>query len=131
MAGNIPRARSGVGGRRRALPSSIFPPLGPFPRAGLFAGGPAAAAERRGSEMKARVTIMPKAAVLDPQGQAIRDSLHHLGLPGAAAVRAGKVIEIDLTGEEEPAALEARLHALCRDFLSNPVIEDYALELRA
>ena len=109
-----------------SLPSSILSVLLRF-----FTGGPAAAAERPGSEMKARVTIMPKAAVLDPQGQAIRDSLHHLGLPGASAVRAGKVIEIDLAGEEDPAALEARLHALCRDFLSNPVIEDYALELHA
>ena len=46
-------------------------------------------------------------------------------------MRAGKVLEIDLAGDEDRAALEARLHALCRDFLSNPVIEDYALELRA
>lgn len=80
--------------------------------------------------MKARVTVMPKAAVLDPQGVAIRNTLHHLGLPGAHAVRAGKVmvIELDPTSDDRPA-LEAKLRELCRDFLSNPVIEDFHLEI--
>ena len=81
--------------------------------------------------MKARVTVMPKQAVLDPQGNAVRAAIHHLGLPAAGAVRVGKFLEIDL----DPAAagdrvtLEEKLHALCRDLLSNPVIEDYRLEL--
>ena len=80
--------------------------------------------------MKARVIVMPKQAVLDPQGNAVRDALHHLGLPAAGAVRVGKFMEIDLTGDTgDRAALENRLHALCRDLLSNPVIEDYRLEL--
>ena len=81
--------------------------------------------------MKARVTVMPKQAVLDPQGNAVRDALHHLGLPSAQAVRVGKFMEIDLGGPPatDRAALEAQLHALCRDLLSNPVIEDYHLEL--
>ena len=80
--------------------------------------------------MKARVTVMPKAAVLDPQGVAIRNTLHQLGLPGASSVRAGKVMEIELDpssgGRPE---LEAKLQELCRDFLSNPVIEDFRLEI--
>ena len=80
--------------------------------------------------MKARVTVMPKQAVLDPQGNAVRDALHHLGLPSAQAVRVGKFMEIDLAGPAtDRAALEKQLHALCRDLLSNPVIEDYHLEL--
>ncbi len=80
--------------------------------------------------MKARVTVMPKQAVLDPQGNAVRDAIHHLGLPSAAAVRVGKFMEIDLdpTAAGDRAALEEKLHALCRDLLSNPVIEDYRLE---
>jgi phosphoribosylformylglycinamidine synthase PurS subunit len=83
--------------------------------------------------MKARVTVMPKQAVLDPQGAAVRDAIHHLGLPAARAVRVGKFLEIDL--DEDAAAgasrpdLEAALHGLCRDLLSNPVIEDYRLEM--
>jgi phosphoribosylformylglycinamidine synthase PurS subunit len=82
--------------------------------------------------MKARVTVMPKQTVLDPQGVAVRDALHHLGLPAASGVRVGKFMEIDLdesATSADRAALEEKLHALCRDLLSNPVIEDYRLEL--
>ena len=78
--------------------------------------------------MKARVIVMPKQAVLDPQGVAVRDALRHLGLSAASAVRVGKFMEIELTGGARPA-LETKLHTLCRDLLSNPVIEDYRLEL--
>lgn len=81
--------------------------------------------------MKARVIVMPKQAVLDPQGNAVRDAIHHLGLSAASAVRVGKFMEIDLDPHAagDRPALEEKLHALCRDLLSNPVIEDYRLEL--
>ena len=79
--------------------------------------------------MKARVTVMPKQTVLDPQGVAVRDAIHHLGLAAASGVRVGKYMEIQIDGEEDRAALETKLHSLCRDLLSNPVIEDYQLEL--
>lgn len=79
--------------------------------------------------MKARVTVMPKQAVLDPQGVAVRDAVHHLGLPEASGVRVGKFLEIEIDGAVDKAALESRLHTLCRNLLSNPVIEDYRLEL--
>lgn len=81
--------------------------------------------------MKARVSVMPKKSVLDPQGRAVRDALRHLGLPAAQEVRVGKVVEIDLAEDagSDRAALEKKLHAVCRDLLSNPVIEDYRLEL--
>ena len=83
--------------------------------------------------MKARVIVMPKQAVLDPQGVAVRDAIHHLGLPAASEVRVGKCMEIEIDGAAsgDRAALEARLHALCRALLSTPVIEDYRLELDA
>lgn len=79
--------------------------------------------------MKARVIVMPKQTVLDPQGVAVRDAVHHLGLVAASSVRVGKYLEIQVDGEADRPALEAKLHALCRDLLSNPVIEDYRLEL--
>jgi phosphoribosylformylglycinamidine synthase PurS subunit len=81
--------------------------------------------------MKARVIVMPKQAVLDPQGAAVRDAIHHLGLPAASAVRVGKFLEIDLdaAAAADRPGLEAALHGLCRDLLSNPVIEDYRLEM--
>lgn len=68
---------------------------------------------------------MPKTTVLDPQGVAVRDAMKHLGLSGVASVRVGKMLEIDLEGQPD----EARLHEICHDLLSNPVVEDYHLEL--
>jgi phosphoribosylformylglycinamidine synthase len=76
--------------------------------------------------MKFKVIVTPKKAVLDPQGNAVRDAMRHLGMPRVQSVRVGKYMEIDV--DEEDVDLEQRLHGLCRDLLSNPVIEDYDLE---
>ena len=73
--------------------------------------------------MKAKVIVMPKAAVLEPQGNAVRDAMRHLGMPEVRSVRIGKYMEIEAEGDE--IDLEKRLQGLCRDLLSNPVIEDY------
>jgi phosphoribosylformylglycinamidine synthase len=75
--------------------------------------------------MKVNVIVKPKEAVLDPQGAAVRDAMKHLGMPEVRSVRIGKYLEIDVEGED--VDLEKRLHGLCRDLLSNPVIEDYEL----
>jgi phosphoribosylformylglycinamidine synthase len=71
------------------------------------------------------VIVTPKAAVLDPQGAAVREAMQHLGMPEVRNVRIGKYLEIEVDGDE--AEVEPRLHQLCRDLLSNPVIEDYEL----
>ena len=76
--------------------------------------------------MNAKVIVMPKAAVLDPQGSAVRDAMRHLGMPEVRSVRVGKYMEIDIDGQN--GDLETRLRGLCRDLLSNPVIEDYELQ---
>lgn len=76
--------------------------------------------------MKVKVIVMPKAAVLDPQGNAVRDAMRHLGMSEVRGVRIGKYMEIDIEGQN--GDLESRLHRLCRDLLSNPVIEDYELQ---
>ena len=76
--------------------------------------------------MNARVIVIPKAAVLDPQGNAVRDAMRHLGMPEVRSVRIGKYMEIEIEGQD--GELESRLHQLCRDLLSNPVIEDYELQ---
>lgn len=76
--------------------------------------------------MKATVTIMPQPAVLDPAGVATAKALEHLGLTGVRSVRIGKSIELDIEG-----ATEEHLHTACRDLLSNPVIEDYHLEIHS
>ncbi|CAN5515908.1 hypothetical protein BH18VER1_BH18VER1_01450 [soil metagenome] len=76
--------------------------------------------------VKFQVIVTPKAAVLDPQGAAVRDAMQHLGMPEVRSVRIGKFLEIDVNGDRNE--IEPRLHDLCRDLLSNPVIEDYRLE---
>jgi len=80
--------------------------------------------------MKARVTVMPKKSVLDPQGVAVRNAVATHGFPQVQSVRIGKImeIEIDDAGLDAKAA-EARLHEISADLLSNPVIEDYTLEI--
>ena len=75
--------------------------------------------------MKAKVIVLPKQSILDPQGVAVRDAIRHHGLPGAKAARVGKMIELEL----DDATTEAQLHEVCRDLLSNPVVEDYELVL--
>src|SRR2546425_12607023 len=84
-----------------------------------------AASRQYGEAMKVKVIVMPKAAVLDPQGNAVRDAMRHLGMPEVRSVRIGKYMEIDVDGKNGEIA--SRLHSLCRDLLSNPVIEDYEL----
>ncbi len=76
--------------------------------------------------MKVNVVVKPKEAVLDPQGAAVRDAMRHLGMPEVRSVRIGKYMEIDVEGDD--AKVEERLHGLCRDLLSNPVIEDYEVQ---
>ena len=75
--------------------------------------------------MKVNVIVTPKAAVLDPQGAAVREAMQHLGMPEVRSVRVGKFLEIEVEGDH--ADVEPRLRDLCRDLLSNPVIEDYEL----
>lgn len=78
--------------------------------------------------MKARVHVMLKTGVLDPQGEAVRQALGSLGFAGVEAVRQGKVIELDLA-ETDPARAEAEVRAMCDKLLANTVIERYAVEL--
>jgi phosphoribosylformylglycinamidine synthase len=78
--------------------------------------------------MKARVYVMPKAGVLDPQGKAISHALEGLGFAGVQDVRAGKVIELDLA-ETDPAAARAAAEEMARKLLANTVIESFRVEL--
>jgi len=76
--------------------------------------------------MKAKVIVTPKKTVLDPQGNAVRDAMRHLGMPEVRNVRIGKYLEIDLDGND--VDLEKRLDGVCGDLLSNGVIEEYSIE---
>lgn len=78
--------------------------------------------------MKARVQIMLKDGVLDPQGEAVRHALGTLGFGGVEGVRQGKVIELDLS-ETDHAKAEAAAKAMCEKLLANTVIESYRVEI--
>lgn len=76
----------------------------------------------------AKVYITFKPTVNDPQGLTIRGGLHSLGFSGVQAVRAGKYIEITLDGDSLDAARE-QVSQMCRQLLSNPVIEQFRFEV--
>ena len=78
--------------------------------------------------MKARVTVMLKTGVLDPQGEAVRHALGSLGFQGVQGVRQGKVIELDLAATDRAAA-EAEVRKMCEKLLANTVIESYRVDL--
>ena len=73
--------------------------------------------------MKVRVTVMPKQSVLDPQGVAVRNALKDIGLKNIESVRVGKLLELEFATLPD----EQRLEEVCRDLLSNPVVEDYKI----
>lgn len=78
--------------------------------------------------MKARVFITLKTGVLDPQGKAIGHALNGLGFASVGEVRQGKVIDLELSGNDQAAAKE-ELKAMCEKLLANTVIENYTVEL--
>lgn len=75
--------------------------------------------------MKARVHVMLKTGVLDPQGEAVRHALGAIGFDGVNGVRQGKVIELDLA----EGSTEADVNAMCEKLLANTVIESYSVEM--
>ena len=81
------------------------------------------------ADMKAKIIITPKKAVLDPQGKTVQNALEHMGYKGVIGVHVGKYLEIDLTPGTDRAAAHKALDAAAHKFLSNPVIEDYKLEI--
>ena len=78
--------------------------------------------------MKINVFVTPKRNVLDPQGAAVGHALESLGFPGLRSTRIGKLIELEIEGADTPE-FRARLDQVCRDLLSNPVIEDFRYEI--
>jgi phosphoribosylformylglycinamidine synthase PurS subunit len=81
------------------------------------------------ARMKAKIIITPKKAVLDPQGKTVQTALEQMGYTGVTGVHIGKYIEIDLAPGTDKAAAGKALNDAAHKFLSNPVIEDYKLEI--
>ena len=78
--------------------------------------------------MKARIFVTPKKTVLDPQGKAVATAIQHLGMDCVNQARVGKYIELEISGQDKELTRQ-KLEGICKDLLSNPVIEDYRLEL--
>jgi phosphoribosylformylglycinamidine synthase subunit PurS len=78
--------------------------------------------------MRVRVTVMPKAGVLDPQGKAIQQALGSLGFDAVQDVRAGKVMLLDVAAADADAA-RALGEEMARKLLANTVIESFTVEV--
>ena len=76
----------------------------------------------------AHVNVMLKPGIADPQGQTIEKALPVLGYGGVGDVRVGKRIELRLDASDESDARD-KLDAMCKQLLSNPVIESYEVSL--
>jgi phosphoribosylformylglycinamidine synthase PurS subunit len=79
--------------------------------------------------MKAKVFVTLKPGILDPQGKAIQHSVSLMGFDGVSDLRQGKYFEIAL--DSKLGETEARDHVtkMAKEVLSNPVIEDYRVEI--
>ena len=78
--------------------------------------------------MKAKVTVMLKDGVLDPQGEAVKHALNSLKYNTVESVRQGKVIEIVLNETSEETANKS-IKEMCEKLLANTVIESYEIEI--
>jgi phosphoribosylformylglycinamidine synthase len=78
--------------------------------------------------MKAKIIVTPKKAVVDPQGKTVQGALEQMGYKGIGAVHVGKYLEIDLPGTDK-ASWDKQIDEACHKILSNPVIEDYRFEI--
>jgi len=75
------------------------------------------------------VNVALKPEILDPQGRAVLGALGRLGLSGVADVRQGKQFVLNIDGDVDDAKL-AQIHEIAATLLSNPVIEDFTVEVR-
>lgn len=67
------------------------------------------------------VNVMPKAEILDPQGQAVLRALGRVGVEGVTDVRQGKRFEIEV----DDSVSDAELQRMAETLLTNTVIEDF------
>jgi phosphoribosylformylglycinamidine synthase PurS subunit len=79
--------------------------------------------------VKVTVLVRPKQGILDPQGQAIEDSLRHLGFSVGEA-RVGRVVDIEVH-VGDAAEARAEVERMCEQLLANPLIESYEIEIES
>lgn len=79
---------------------------------------------------RVEVRVMPRAGLLDPQGQAVEHALESLGFAQVGPVRVGKALTVELAAADASAA-ERQARAMCERLLANPVTEDFTLTVEA
>ena len=77
---------------------------------------------------RVHVRVVPRAGLLDPQGQAVEHALNSLGFADASNVRIGKAIELQVKATSAAEA-KVRARSMCDKLLANPVTEDYLVEV--
>jgi phosphoribosylformylglycinamidine synthase subunit PurS len=75
------------------------------------------------------VNVALKPEILDPQGRAILGALGRVGLFGVADVRQGKQFVLTIYGDIDDAKL-VQINEIASTLLSNPVIEDFTVQVR-
>ena len=78
----------------------------------------------------AKVHVLLKPTVNDPQGLTIARALSRLGFDAVDTVRAGKYFEVQIQGADKAIA-DQDVKAMCEKLLSNPVIETFNYELES
>jgi phosphoribosylformylglycinamidine synthase len=76
----------------------------------------------------AHINVMPLKDLLDPQGKAVNNSLHNLGLTNVNDVRIGKHIVVSLEARSKEEA-ENMAREACKKLLANPVMEAFDFTL--
>ncbi len=79
--------------------------------------------------MRVTVKVRPKAGILDPQGEAVRDALRHLGFE-VVDVRVGRLLDLEVADSDADAA-RAAAERMCEQLLANALIETYEVEVAA
>ena len=80
-------------------------------------------------EFKVKVEVKLKPVVLDPQGKTVLSALHNLGYDKVEDARIGKLIELKIAGEDVDKVRE-KVNDMCMKLLSNPVIEDFVVNVQ-
>jgi phosphoribosylformylglycinamidine synthase PurS subunit len=76
----------------------------------------------------AKINIMTRPEILDPQGKAVKLGLHNLQMDSIDNVRIGKHIRLEVDADTEASARET-VDAACRQLLANLIMEEYSFEL--
>ena len=79
-------------------------------------------------QFSVKIEVKLKAVVLDPQGKAVLNALSGLGFSGVSDARVGKIVELTMEGESSEE-IGRKADEMCRKLLSNPVIEDFSVEI--